>query len=178
MPEPAVSVRIRDDLRMAAVLALRDRAPAVIARAAALYGLALRDGPFRDTAAGMEALGIGRRRWLFVRPQSEAGLPADIALAFADLAAVSDQSDGYVVFEVAGPDARTTLARGVAVDFHARVFSCSDVAVTNLFRINVVLWQCDARPERFCVAVPRSYHESFREFLPFADPVAADRHAT
>jgi heterotetrameric sarcosine oxidase gamma subunit len=178
MSEPGVVVRIRDGYRMASVIALRDRTPELTKRAMSLYGLTLRDGPFRDVGSEVDALGTGRRRWMLIRYRPDDAFVVDAARALEGLAAVCDQSDGYVVLEVAGRSARAALAKGVPIDLHPRSFTASDVAVTNVAHVNAVIWLVDsvaapasgvreppAPMQRFCLGVPRSYIESFLSFL-------------
>jgi sarcosine oxidase subunit gamma len=162
MTEPGVVLRICDDYRMASVMARRDGTAGLAQRALSLYGLTLRDGPFHDVGSGLDALGVGQRRWMLVRYRPDDAFAIDAARAFEGLAAVCDQSDGYVVFEVAGGCARAALAKGVPIDLHPRSFTVSDVAVTNVAHVNVVLWLVGSC---FCLGVPRSYAESFFGFL-------------
>ncbi len=173
MADSGVAVRTRDDFQIVTVAAFRDRAPAVVEQAWSRFGLTLRDGPYRSegsegcgTDAGAAALGIGPRRWLFVRPDRADAFVPSVARAFEGIAAVSDQSDAYVVFEVTGEHARSVLAKGVPVDLHPRSFTTGDVAVTTVAHTNAILWRMgtDAAPH-FCLATPRSYAESLRLFL-------------
>jgi sarcosine oxidase subunit gamma len=107
-------------------------------------------------ANGVTALGIGPGRWLFL------GTTLDQLAPLADFASLSDHSDGYAVFEVWGPKARESLAKGVPVDLHPSVFT-DNVAVTVIAHIGAIVWQ--SAPDRFSIAVFRSYAGSFWHWL-------------
>ncbi len=145
-----VHVRLRDDLAIVAVLARKGRAAELAARC----GIA--DAPRRSPGNGVTALGIGPGRWLFLGQGIAALAP------LSDLAALSDHSDGYAVFEIGGPKARAALAKGVPVDLDPAVFADS-VAVTVIAHVGAIVWQ--AAPDRFAVAVFRSTADSFRHWL-------------
>jgi methylglutamate dehydrogenase subunit D len=159
-----IMVRLRDDWRLAAVLAFHDRVPMLTGFMSLHHGLALRDGPFRSVGTGVDAIGIGQRRWLLVNYQGDEAFVKDIARALTGSAAVSDHSDGYAIFEVAGSCARQMLAKGVALDLHPKSFTVADAAVTSIAHIGAIFWQLDDTP-RYAIAVFRSYTDSFREFL-------------
>ena len=159
-----VLIQPRDDWRLASVLALRDRVPALTDFAASQHGLALRDGPFRSVGFGVDAIGIGQHRWLFVRYGEDERFVANLAHSLAGIAAVSDHSDGYAIFEVSGSRARQMLAKGVPLDLHPQAFTVGDGAVTSIAHMGAILWQLDAAP-RYAIAVFRSYADSFRDFL-------------
>lgn len=118
--------------------------------------LGLLDAPKRSGRDGVTALGIGPGRWLLLDPS------ADQLAGLTDLASLSDQSDGYAVFEVWGPSVRAALAKGVPLDLHPDVFTDS-VAVTVIAHIGAIVWQSAA--DRFAIAVFRSYAGSFWRWL-------------
>lgn len=159
-----VVIQPRDDWRLASVLALRDRVPALTDFAASNHGLALRDGPFRSVGSGFDAIGIGQHRWLFIRYGDDEAFVTDLARSLAGIAAVSDHSDGYAIFEVSGSCARQMLAKGVPLDLHPQAFTVGDAAVTSIAHMGAILWQLDAAP-CYAIAVFRSYADSFRDFL-------------
>ncbi|EJL30870.1 sarcosine oxidase gamma subunit [Novosphingobium sp. AP12] len=86
----------------------------------------------------------------------------------AELASVSDQSDGYMLIRLSGEDARTVLQRGAAIDFHPEVFAPGAAATTVIAHIGVVIWRRDddarGRP-KYEIATFRSYFDSFRRWL-------------
>ena len=175
--DESVSIRVRDDFQLAGVAAFRDCVAALTGRAKSVLGLALRDGPVRSAGAGGDALGIGPRRWILLRFGADGSFATDVARNFAGLAAVCDQSDGYVLFEASGEGARSALAKQVPIDLHPMAFTVSDVAVTTVGHVNVILWlrepvgleaaslRTAGSGRRFCLAVPRSYARSFEDLL-------------
>ena len=159
-----ILIQPREHWRLASVLAFHGRVPALTALLAARHGMALRDGPFRSAGEGVDAIGIGPHRWLLVRYADDAGSVGELTGALAGVAAVSDHSDGYAIFEISGSHARQMLAKGVALDLHSRAFSVNEAAVTSIAHVGAIVWQLDAAP-RYAIAVFRSYSRDFREFL-------------
>ncbi len=82
----------------------------------------------------------------------------------AGIAAISDQSGGYVIYRIAGRDTRALIQRGVSIDLHPDVFQTGSAASTLIAHIGVILWQIDDAPT-FEIAVFRSYAASFRHWL-------------
>ena len=160
-------VEVREDVQLVSVGAFRDKLTAVAEQADQVLGMSLRDGPFRSMGMKADALGVGPRKWLFVRCAAGTELADQAGGAFEGLAAVNEQSDAYVVVEVSGPGARRLLAKGVAVDLRPASFTTATVAVTTVAHTNIVLWRMESDDEspRFCLAIPRSYRESFVGFL-------------
>ncbi|EWY40848.1 hypothetical protein N825_33500 [Skermanella stibiiresistens SB22] len=117
------------------------------------------DAPAIDD--GITLIGTGPGRWLAI---AEGRDGVDLEAALRRSGAVTDQSDAYVVIDLSGPDARRTLAKGVALDLHASVFPVGTSAVTVISHIGVTLWLADAAPT-FRLAVPRSYAASFVHWL-------------
>jgi sarcosine oxidase subunit gamma len=118
--------------------------------------LGITDGPRQSAHEGATALGIGPGRWLFL------GREMDQLRQLAGRASLADHSDGYAVFEISGPKARDALAKGVPLDLDPAVFK-DDVAVTVIAHIGAIVWQ--SAPDRFAVAVFRSYAGSFWHWL-------------
>lgn len=155
-------VRIRDDLHLASVIARRGMAAALAEHAAAGFGLSLAEGPRRSVGPGGFAIGVGPARWLVGRSGIEAGWSSDLARDLEDLAAVADQSDGQVAFEVSGSRSRETLAKGFAVDLQPSAFGEDSAAVTSAAHIGAVIWR---EEDQFIVLVSRSNAGSFWHWL-------------
>lgn len=105
--------------------------------------------------AGASLLWLGPDQWL------AAGTTADLAqrleTAVGDLHhSVCDVSAGRHVLELAGPGARTVLAKGMGLDLHSRVFKPGSCAQTALARVPVVLQQLDDAP-RYRLYLRRSF---------------------
>lgn len=132
----------RHGLAMATVMARKGVDPAAI-----------------EVAAGdVELRSTGPGTWLAI-----GGDPEALAERLRGLAAVSDQSSGYIVYRLSGEGARTLLRRGAFIDLHPSAFSTGSVAVTMIAHIGVILWQVDDEPT-FDVALFRSFDESFRHW--------------
>ncbi len=85
-----------------------------------------------------------------------------MARGLEGLAAVADQSDGQVAFEISGARSRETLAKGFAIDLHPSAFGDDGAAVTLVAHIGAVIWR---EGDRFVVLVSRSNAGSFWHWL-------------
>ena len=88
----------------------------------------------------------------------------DVGNRLARLASVSDQSGGYLIYRLAGPDARALLQKGTFIDLHPGAFGPGSSAVTVIAHIGVILWQVDAAPT-YEIALFRSFAGSFRHWV-------------
>ena len=79
------------------------------------------------------------------------------------LASCSDQSHGRIILRIAGPKARTLLAKGTPVDLHPSVFGPGKSAVTQMAHVGVHLAQTGR--DEFELSVFRGFAESFWEWL-------------
>ena len=122
--------------------------------------------PTGPTWAGdrLMLIGTGPGTWLALAEAAEPGWSSKLADRLAGLASVSDQSGAYVLFRLAGEDARRTLQRGAFIDLDPNVFRTGCVATTVIAHIGVILWRIDDAPT-FEVATFRSYAFSFRKWL-------------
>lgn len=152
---PGVNVRLLEPI-MVSVLARRGLTPVLMAKAREFFGLELTDAPKRVRAGDICTLGVGPGRWLFLGTA-----PGHLAVHFAELASLSDHSDGYAVFEIWGPQTARTLAKGVPLDLGTLMDD--DVAVTSIAHIGAIIWK--SAPDRFAIAVFRSFAASFWHWL-------------
>lgn len=118
----------------------------------------------RMTGRDLSLIGTGPGTWLAIADAPGGGWARQLAHKLEGLASVSDQSDAYAVFRIAGPDARAFLQRGVFIDLDPSVFEPGSTAVTAIGYIGVILWQANATPA-FEVAVFRSFATSFRHWM-------------
>ncbi|MGO4624445.1 sarcosine oxidase subunit gamma [Ensifer sp. 2YAB10] len=106
----------------------------------------------------------GPEEWLVV---SETEAPSGLVRRLEELCAggayVVDQSDGRVVFRLAGPNARSVLAKGIGLDLHPAAFSIGGSANVLCGHIPVNLARTDE--DTFELIVPRSYAESLFDDL-------------
>jgi methylglutamate dehydrogenase subunit D len=162
-PEAAgVVASERRDLQIATVIGRRG-AHALSARVKAAYGIDLSPGPRHVGSGRMAFVGTGPRTWLAICEGGDP-LPDELRRDLGDVAAVSDQSDGYGVLRLSGPKVRAMFEKGLGVDLHPRVFHAGDAAVTACAHIGLILWQLDEAPT-YEVAVFRSLASGFRHWL-------------
>lgn len=111
----------------------------------------------------MRLLPTGPGTWLALADAPDEGLAARLE----GLASVSDQSGGYVLYRIEGPQARALLQRGVFIDLDARVFVPGSVSVTMIAHMGVVLWRPEGAdaPDVFELALFRSFAQSFRHWV-------------
>jgi heterotetrameric sarcosine oxidase gamma subunit len=153
-----VRVRMLEPDAILTILARSGKTNALIDKSHSELGLELADEPKRVTADETAALGIGPGRWLFITNAA-----SKVTTAFDGLASISNHTDGYALFGIAGPKARNTLAKGVPVDLHPAIFDENSVAVTVVSHIGALVWKNTA--DEFVVAVFRSYAGSFWDWL-------------
>jgi sarcosine oxidase subunit gamma len=161
--EPGVTVRPRDDLALARLIARKGRAADLVAAVRARYGLDLPATPKRVEQGGLAVIWSGPGQWLAVAEDGR-DLARELVDAIGAFAAVSDQSDGLAVLRVSGPRARDALIKGVGLDLHPRAFAGGDAAVTVIAHIGAQLWQLDDRPT-YEIAIYRSFAGSLWRWL-------------
>jgi sarcosine oxidase subunit gamma len=110
------------------------------------------------SVAGAIFLWSGPATWLAI--SEEPGLEARIARVVGSLAAVTDQSDGKVIFRVKAP--RASLQKLVQIDLHESVFAPNSTALTLAGHIPVQIWQAAGAFEFCCF---RSFAESLYHSL-------------
>jgi sarcosine oxidase subunit gamma len=161
--EPGVTVRPRDDLAMAKLIARKGRTADLAATILFRYGLELTTTPKRVEQGGVAFIWSGPGQWLAVAEDGR-DLARELAEAVGAFAAVSDQSDGLAVLRISGPRARDALIKGVGLDLHPRAFGPGDAAVTVIAHIGAQLWQLDDRPT-YELAAYRSFTGSLWRWL-------------
>ncbi len=158
---PGVVGRWRADVAIATLAARPGGEAALAAAVQAAFGLTLPAGPKAVTAHGVSVLGLGPQRWLVLAPQRPT-LAAELAGLNGGVA--TEQSDGYAVLDLHGPELRAMLAKLVAVDLDPAVFAPGDVVVSSLAHIGAVLWQTDAAPA-YRLLVGTSFAAAFSHTL-------------
>jgi len=162
---PGVTVRERPHLALSLLIARRGQADAAASALAARFGLAAPHRPKAVFGNGVGLVWAGPRHWLGVMErQSPEAAEASWRAALADTAAVIDQSSGRGVLRIAGPQARTALAKGMPIDLHPRAFGPGDAAITLAEQIAVQLWQVDDAPT-YDIVFPRSTAGDFWHWL-------------
>ena len=151
---PGITVRLLAPV-LVSVLARKGRVAEVQKAVRAQFGADLPDAPRHLRIGKVSMLGIGPGRWLF------AGAAPEELTMLKGLASLSEQGDGYALFEIWGPALYPVLAKGVALDMET--FPDDGAAVTAIAHIGAVLWKSAA--ERVVIAVFRSYASSFWHWL-------------
>jgi sarcosine oxidase subunit gamma len=112
-----------------------------------------------------DVLWLGPDEWLVVALAGKGEPAARLEAALAGLHhSVIDVSQGRVVLELEGAEARTVLAQATSLDLRARAFGPGCSAQTVLARVPVILQQIDTLP-RFRVFVRASFAPYVREWL-------------
>lgn len=159
-----VQARLLEDVSAATLLARRDGADALSTRFAAA-GIMLPDGPQAIISSDLTLVGTGPGRWLaFAETESPEGLLGRLAGLAQGAAAVSDQSDANLLFEISGPKSREALAKGVMLDLHPSAFGPGSAATTVVSHVGITFWQTDEAPT-YRFAVPRSFAPAFLRWL-------------
>ena len=156
-----LTIEERTGFGLATVMARRGVTPARVGEA---LGVPAVDGPRWTRAGGLTLLGTGPGCWLVLSEDGAADHAVRLRETLGPLASVSDQSGGYQILRLSGPDARTILQRGAAIDLHPSAFAAGAVATTVIAHIGVILWQLDETPT-YEVALFRSYAASFGHWL-------------
>jgi sarcosine oxidase subunit gamma len=163
LPEPEVRLMEISDLALATIIARRGCAPELAALIREQFGVELPFGPRRIEGREIAFTWSGINQWLASAPGTARQLESQLR-PLAQFAAASDHSDARAIIRVAGPRARQTLAKGLAIDLHPRSFRVGDCALTLIGHIGTHLWQVDDVPT-YDIAVFRSLGESFVHWL-------------
>jgi methylglutamate dehydrogenase subunit D len=162
-----LAVSAVDGLGIAMVQALAGPPTDLSARIAAITGLALPDGPRASFAPRHTALGIGPGRWLVLAEGEPNVLVPRLAAAIGPAGVVNDQSDGYAILRLVGPNCLPVLARGVNIDLAPVAFPPGAVAATSIAHLGVIVWRLpdmEGAPV-FMLAVFRSLAGSLLHWL-------------
>jgi heterotetrameric sarcosine oxidase gamma subunit len=155
----AVTACDRDGLGIATVLARRGMCDALAWRARELLRIELPAGPQRTSSDMIAIVGTGPGAWLAIQEQGGNAFAAMLGTTLGDLAAVSDQTDGYAVLRLCGPKVRDTLCKLIAIDLHPRSFRVGHAAVTVAGHIGITMWRVEDASDGspvFDIAVFRS----------------------
>jgi sarcosine oxidase subunit gamma len=146
---------------IAAIAAFRDRA-ALLAALQSEYGIRPPTTPGFLQAGPVTLSCLSPCRYLATGPR-DAAVPARLARTLAGLAAVTDQSDLWTIFTVAGPQSRDRLARLVPIDVAPDLFRIGALALTRAGHLDVRVWRVGT--DLYEVGVGRSYAADLRHAL-------------
>jgi heterotetrameric sarcosine oxidase gamma subunit len=158
-----VVVSERIGLGLAAIEPRKRRAPELIARVEAHYGLTPPHGLRRAVVGAIAFLGVGPNRWLAISESGAAAFIDELEAALDGVASVIAQTDGLAVLRIAGPRARSAFAKGLSIDLDPGAFAVGDVASSLLAHIAVTIWRMDETS--YDIAVPRSFAGDFGHWL-------------
>ncbi|MFN3744804.1 MAG: sarcosine oxidase subunit gamma [Hyphomicrobiaceae bacterium] len=165
MPDPGVRIREVTDFAAIGLTARRGKIGAVTAVLSRHLGSPVADGARRTSGGALAIAGTAPGQWLAVgRGRGAAAQLAAVRADLAGLAAVTDQGDGRVILDVAGPRARDALAKGIAIDLDAIAFHVGDTAQTIVAHIGLQIALIDAAPT-FELISARSTAESLWSWL-------------
>ncbi len=154
----------RDGLGIATILARKAQLNALTSRVRERFGVELPRGPYRVSAGDVAFAGVAPESWLVTSEIDSHRFAASLKEGLDAVAAVADQSSGYAVLRLSGPNLREALAKMLPIDLHPRSFRTGDVAATLAAHVGATLWRlqdaADGSPV-FEVAVYRSYAASF-----------------
>ena len=109
---------------------------------------------------------LGPSRYV-VSSDRGAGLAGRLAGLLDGVAAVTDQSDLWAYFAVAGEGVQEVLSRVVPVDLHMASFAVGGLALTRAGHLDVRVFRTGNL--RFEIAVARSYADDLRHLLKLAN---------
>jgi sarcosine oxidase subunit gamma len=164
-PTPGGVVGEVCDVGLARVTARRDQESAFAEAVQAAFGLSLSDDSRRVEGRELTFIWSGPGQWLvYAQPSPTIGMEGLLIEPLGKMASIVDQSHALLLLQVAGPKARDTLAKGVAIDLHPRAFRPGDAAVSSISQIVVHLSQRDEAPT-YELAIARSLALSFWDWL-------------
>ena len=159
-----ISICERTGLGLASVLARTDLTAALARRVREHLGLELPKGAERSSTGSVVLAGTGPGAWLASRENGHMTFARSLSEIIGDVAAVSDQSDGYAVLRLSGARVPTILSKLVPLDLDAQVFKPDHIVTTAAAHVGIVLWRLDKINcpfPSFEIAVQRSLAGSF-----------------
>lgn len=160
--EPGLTVSTAEAPFIALVVARNGHDASVAERLGRAFGVAAGDRPQAAISAASTVVGTAPGRFL-VLSKTETDLAGTLRAVLGTEAAVTEQSDAYVTFDLAGEKVPDLLAKGALIDLDPRVFTPGTAATTVIAHIGVTLWRTGESGWRLLVA--RSLEASFTRFL-------------
>lgn len=101
--------------------------------------------------------------FVLAQNRGEGAFYREIKEKLSGLASVADQSHGRVIIRIAGPKARSVLAKGTPVDLHPAEFAVGRSALTQMAHVGVHLTRVGE--DAYDLSVFRGFSESFWEWM-------------
>jgi sarcosine oxidase subunit gamma len=160
-----VTIARVDRLALATLMMRKGQSARLRDSALRAFAVELPVQPQRNSTGAISFIWAGPGRWLAASSnEAPVSFEGRLRAAFADIASVTNQSDGRSIIRVSGLRAREILAKGVPIDLDPRVFRTGQAALTIVGHINVQFWQVDDLPT-YDFAIFRSFAASFSEWL-------------
>ena len=163
--EPGLTLTLREGFGLATLIAVKGRTDDLRQVLDERFGWSLPDTGAASLKGERGLVWSGPDQWLALFESR--GEMEGLGEALQGIAAVTDQSDARAIVRVSGRDARSFLAKGLAIDLHPRAFQPGQVAVTALAHMGAQVWQRDASPT-YDLAVARSFAGSVWSWLSHA----------
>lgn len=163
-----VTISERQSLALATLQARRGQEAALRQRVREHFLVELPARPAIVRAENIAFVGLGPQTWLAMGETDVQRFSGSLRTQVSELASVSDQSGGYVVFRVGGDAVRRTLAKGFPIDLDPRAFGIGDAASTIVSHIGVTIWRRDDTASGspcFEISLFRSLAESFLDWF-------------
>ncbi|WP_018389639.1 sarcosine oxidase subunit gamma [Ancylobacter sp. FA202] len=157
-----VSVATTDTPFIALVVARNGFAASVAGRLGRAFGVEVSDRASAAIGAASTVVGTGPGRFL-VLSKIEPDLAGTLRALLGNEAAITEQDDAFVTFDLAGDKVPDLLAKGALIDLDPRVFLPGHAATTVIAHSGVTLWRVHESGWRLLVA--RSLEASFTRFL-------------
>ena len=153
---PGVRAHLLDPLGLVLVMPAHGKAGDCLARLASTFGAELTQATARRLVRGqgLDLVWAGPNQYLAIMG-AEADPAGRLRELCGDTAAVVDQSDGRFVLRLTGPCVRQTLAKGISIDLHPRVFVPGETALVQLVHLPVQLTLVDGS-SKFDLIGPRA----------------------
>jgi methylglutamate dehydrogenase subunit D len=145
----AAGVTIREivNIQAVSVIARKGRGADVVRSLSGLAGAEVVDRSMRIGTEGVAVTGVAPGQWLVTRRGLAAGdLAQELARVLPESASLTDQSHSRLILEIAGPQARAALAKGVPVDLDPSVFKVGQATQTAAGHINLHVALIDPAP--------------------------------
>jgi heterotetrameric sarcosine oxidase gamma subunit len=163
-----ITVRELRGLGMATMVVRKGQAESLRERIRSHFLVELPQRPACAAAGGVRFIGTGLGSWFVMKDGGSDAFGAALRQVTTPLASVSDQSGGFAAFQIGGPNARETLAKGFTIDLDPVAFARGDAATTIVSHIGATIWRDDDDVQGrsvFGVVVFRSLASSFWHWL-------------
>ena len=154
---PGVRARLLSPLSIALIAPVPGAQDACLGALAAAFCADRAKLAMRRSAPGVAGARLswaGPGRFVATLPE-ETDIEARLRAVCGESAAIVDQSDGRFVLRLDGPRVRETLAKGVSIDLHPKVFGADDTALVQIAHLQTQLTAIDPTQE-FELLCPRA----------------------